>query len=316
MKMTRRIALALTLGLAASLAHAFPDKPVRLIVPYPPGGPIDNVARLMAERLQKQWSQTVMVENKPGASGAIGTEYTLKAPADGYTMLIHSPILIATEVVRPTNYRTLRDLTPVSSVLATPIVLVASNVTQGGLKEVLADGGKSGALSFGSHGDGTSAHYMGERLSKQSGVKMTHVPYAGEAPILAALMGGHVGVSLISGVGAKKVLDSGKGRILAVASKARSPLLPNVPTMSELGFAGFDRSSWGMVFVKAGTPKAIVDQLSVEINRVISQPDVRQKFLALGVEAQSDTPAQALKEVRDDFAYWEAQIKEFGVLAK
>lgn len=318
MKILKQVALALSLSLAASLAAAFPDKPVRIVVPYPPGGPIDISTRLLAERLHKVWQQPVVVENRPGASGAIGTDAVLKSPADGYTLLIHSPILIATELNRPVNYRTLRDLVPVTKILASPVVYVASNSgTSGGIKDILAAAAAApGALSFGSHGDGTTAHYMGERLARNSHVKMTHVPYAGEAPIIAALMGGHVSTAFISGVGAKKVADSGKGRILAVSSKQRSPLMPDVPTFAELGFAGFDRNSWGMFFVATGTPDAIVQQLSRDIDRIVQQPDIRQRFMDLGVEARSGTAAEAKAEVKDDYEYWGALINELGVLAK
>ncbi|WP_326540567.1 tripartite tricarboxylate transporter substrate binding protein [Pseudorhodoferax sp.] len=318
MKQFMRGAIALALCAAATLACAFPDKPVRLVVPYPAGGPVDIATRIVAERLTAAWGQPVVVDNRPGASGAIGTEHVVKSPADGHTLLVHSPIMLATELIRPgVGYRTLRDLVPVSLVLATPVVYVASNAsTKGGIPEILAAAAaRPGELSFGSHGDGTTAHYLGEKLARASRVPMTHVPYAGEAPILTALMGGHVMTSFVSGIGARKLAETGKARMLAVASRSRSPLLPGVPTFLELGYAGFDRSSWAMVFAPAGTPAGVVEQAARDIDRIVQQPDIQQRFAALGMEARGGAPADALRELQEDHAYWVALVKDFGALA-
>ncbi len=315
----KRAALAIGLSLSMGLAFAFPEKPVHIVVPYPAAGPIDMATRIIAERLQKAWGQPVIVENRPGASGAIGTEYVVKSPADGYTLLVHSPIMIATELNRPSvRYRTSRDLVPVSLLLATPVAFVVSNewAPGGGLNEILAAAARPGELSFGSHGEGTTAHYMGERLSKAAKVQMTHVPYAGEAPIITALMGGHVKSAFISGIGAKKVAESGKGRIVAVASNQRSAVLPGVATFAQLGYSGFDRSSWGMVLAPKATPPAVVAQIAQDIDRIVKQPDVRQRFMDLGVEAKGGTPVDAASEVQLDYAFWNSMISEFGALSK
>lgn len=320
MRTLKRAAVAIGLSLSMGLAFAFPDKPVRIVVPYPPAGPVDMATRIVADLLQKDWGQTVVVENRPGASGAIGTDHVIKSPADGYTLLIHSPIMIATELHRPSvSYRTQRDLAPVSTLLTTPVVFVVNDewAPGGDLKEIMAAAAaRPGEFSFGSHGDGTTAHYMGERLAKAGNLQMTHVPYAGEAPIVTALMGGHVKSGFISGIGARKVIDSGKGRIVAVAGAQPSVLFPDNPTFAQLGYTGFDRSSWAMFFAPKATPPAIVEQIAQDVDRILKQPDVRKRFLELGVEPGGGTPQDAANEVRLDFAFWNTLISEFGTLSK
>lgn len=318
MKRIARACAAAVLGLAAGLASAFPDKPVRLVLPYPAGGPTDAVARAVADRLGAAWGQPVIVDNRPGANGAIGTEFVAKSPADGYTLLIHSPIMLATELTRPTvRYRTLKDFKPVSMMFSSAVFLMASNESsQGNLKQVLAASKQSGDLNYGTHGAGTTGHYMGRRLERVAHVEMTHVPFTGDATILTALLGGHIKLGILSGTGARKALDSGRVRGLAVASAERSPLMPEVPTFKEQGFAGFDRESWGMLFAPAGTPDAVVSQIARDVDRAVKQPDVAQQFANFGLGAKSGTPAEALRTVQDDFSYWSALIQEFGVLGQ
>lgn len=318
MKRIARACAAAVLGLAAGLASAFPDKPVRLVLPYPAGGPTDAVARAVADRLGAAWGQPVIVDNRPGANGAIGTEFMAKSPADGYTLLVHSPIMLATELTRPTvRYRTLKDFKPVSMMFSSAVFLMASNESsQGNLRQVLASSRRAGDLTYGTHGAGTTGHYMGRRLERVADVEMTHVPFTGDATILTALLGGHIKMGILSGTGARKALDSGRVRGLAVASAERSPLMPEVPTFKEQGFAGFDRESWGMLFAPAGTPDAVVSQIARDVDRAVRQPDVAQQFANFGLSAKSGTPAQALRTVQDDFSYWSALIQEFGVLGQ
>ncbi|QHE84611.1 Bug family tripartite tricarboxylate transporter substrate binding protein [Hydrogenophaga sp. BPS33] len=314
-----KVGIALLLGAAAGWASAFPDKPVRIVLPYPAGGPTDAVARSVAEKLSATWGQPVIVENRPGASGAIGTEMVVKTPADGYTLLLHSPIMLSTEMTRPTvRYRTLKDFKPVSLLFSTAVFLMASNQnTQGDLKPVLASSAaRAGELNYGTHGLGTTGHYMGRRLERTAGVEMTHVPFTGDATILTALLGGHIKLGILSGTGARKALESGKVRGLAVASPERSPLMPEIPTFKEQGFAGFDRESWGMLLAPAGTPDAIVNQIAREVDRIVKQPEVVQQFLGFGLSAKGGTAADALNVVQGDYAYWSRLIEEFGVLGQ
>jgi tripartite-type tricarboxylate transporter receptor subunit TctC len=319
MKHTRRTvaALAALLAAAAPALAAFPDKPVRLVIPAPPGGALDSAARIIGERLAAAWGQPVTIDNRAGASGAIATESMLKAAADGYTVLIHSPIMLSTELTRPAvAYRTLRDFAPAAVIFTTPIFFIASNeAAPGAFKDVLA-AGAAGGLSYGSHGLGTTTHYMGERLRKAAKVDTVHVPFAGDAPIVTAVIGGHVKTGFVSGTAARKAVDTGKARALAVASPGRSPLMPAVPSFQELGVAGFDRESWSIAFVPAATPKAVVEQLARDIDRVVKSPEIQKRFLEMGLVARGSTPEEATREVQTDLAQWARLIEEFGVLAK
>lgn len=312
--------LVAALGLAAGMVFAgFPDKPVRLIVPYPAGGTTDAAARIVSERLTALWGQPVIVENRAGAQGAIGTEFVAKAPADGYTLLLQVPIMLQTELIRPSvGYRALRDFHAVTTIFTTPIVYVAANgPTTGGLQEVLAAAKKnSKLLSYGSHGDGTTTNYMGEQLKKSQSIEMVHVPFNGDNPILTAILGGHVTTGFLAGVNAQKAQESGKARMVAVASAKRSPLLAQVPTFSEQGVPGFDRESWGVVFVPTNTPSDVIEKISSDVTRVVRSEDVQKRFQATGLVGAGGTPAQTQQAVQDDHAHWQRQIRDFGSLVR
>lgn len=318
MRITKVVASA-ALALLAGPALAYPDKPVRIILPYPAGGGADAAIRIVAARLQELWKQPVVVENRPGAQGAIGTEAMLKERADGYTLLSQVPIMLSTELVRPSvRYRTLRDFTAVTVVFTTPIVYMASaSAPPGDIKAVLEAGkGQRPALDYASHGAGSSTNFLGERLKKTSGVDMTHIPYAGDGPMLSDLLGGHLKTGFLSAASAKKALATGKVRALAVASPQRSPLLPDVPTFAEAGIRGMDRESWQVLFAPAGTPKAIVDQLARDVGTVLEMPAVRKQYDDMAVNAKGGTPAETQKLVVNDYRYIESLVKEFGDLSK
>lgn len=318
-KAARLSMMCLAVALCPPAMAAFPEKPVRMVVPSAPGGALDTAARILADRLSKAWSQPVVVENRPGAVGAIGTDLVIASPADGYTLLVNGSIMMAVEVTRPaTRYRTQRDLAPVTMMATTPAVFVASNeAAKGSLKDILAAGAaKPGDLTYGSLGEGTTGHYLGEKLGKAGDAKVTHVPFGGEAQILTALIGGHLKTSWLSGLSARKAADTGKVRMLAVASPRRSQLLPDVPTFAELGYAGFDRGAWVMVLAPKGTPAAIVDQVSSDIDTILKQPDVKQTLFVQGLEVRGGTPADALREVQAEQTFWTGLVKEFGALVK
>jgi len=317
--MLKRLCAALILGAAAGATSAYPDKIVKIVVPYPAGGATDAVARIVAAKLQARWGQSVIVENRPGATGAIGTEAVARSAPDGYTLLVAVPIMLSTEIVRPAvGYRTLRDFVPVTTLATTPVVYVASfSAPPGDLKALLKAGRETpGSLNYGSHGEGTTSNYLGEQLKKLTSVSMTHVPYNGEGPVLNDLIGGHIKTGWLSGLGTKKAIASGKVRALAVASRSRSPLLPEVPTFAEQGLEGFDRDSWLRVFAPAGTPQAIVDQLAQDASAALRQSDVQEQFAALGVTAAGGSPAETHREVQADLAWWKRLVDDFGVLSK
>jgi tripartite-type tricarboxylate transporter receptor subunit TctC len=315
-----RACIGATMALAAATAFAeYPDKLVKLVVPYPAGGATDAVARIVAAKLQARWGQSVIVENRPGATGAIGTEAVARSAPDGSTLLVAVPLMLSTELVRPAvAYRTLRDFMPVTTLIHTPILFVAGqSAPAGDLKAVLDLGHRDAvSLNYGSHGEGTTSNYLGELLKRTARVSMVHVPYAGEGPVLNDLLGGHIKTGWLSGLGTKKAIASGKARPLAVASRVRTPLLPDVPTFREQGIEGFDRDSWVRVFAPAGTAPAIVERLAHDMGQVLRLPDVQEQFNALGVTAVGGSPAETTREVQLDLAWWKSLIADFGVLAK
>lgn len=310
---TKKTLIAVTLGLMANLALAFPDKPVKLVVPYPVGGATDTAARIVAAKLREAWGQAVIVENRPGATGVIGTDYVARSAPNGYTLLLQVPIMLSTELIHPSvSYRTLRDFAPVTTIFTTPIAYLASpSAPAGGLKEILvAAKAKPGTINYGNHGEGTTTSYMGEKLQKVTSTQMTGVPYNGDGPILTDLLGGHLNTGFLAGLNAKKAFDTGRIRIIAVASAKRSPLLPDVPTFLEQGVEGFDRESWGKVFAPAGTPQAVIDQVARDITIAVRSKDVQESFSGIGLVGTGGTAAEALKEVQADYAYWKQMIKE------
>jgi tripartite-type tricarboxylate transporter receptor subunit TctC len=185
------------------------------------------------------------------------------------------------------------------------------------LKEVLAAArAKPGELNYGNHGDGTTTNYMGEKLKKVTGVEMVAVPYTGDGPILVDLLGGHLKTGFLSGSNAKKAAESGRARMIAVASTQRSPLLPSVPTFGEAGIEGFDRESWGKLFVPIGTPAPVVDKMARDVSQIVRRQDVQERFAGLGLVGKGGTPAETLQDVQADYVYWIRLIKEFGLLSK
>ena len=319
MKPIKRLLLGVLISLMANWAMAaFPERQVRIIVPYPPGGGADTSARLIASKLSVMWQQPVVIENKPGALGAIGAEQVLRAPADGYTLFLHSPLIISTELNRPSvSYRTLRDFKAVALAATSPFYFMASNeATQGDIKQVMAAAAANGDLSYGSHGEGSSGHYLGLRLTKLAGAKATHVPFAGDSPMLQGLLGGHLKTGFLSGTGARQALSSGRVRALAITSKERSSLMPEIPTFAEQGFPGIDRETWTMFFARSGTPQAIIDQISRDMDHAIKQPEVQKQFATMGIESKGGSAADAQRRLEEDHAYWVKMVEEFGALAK
>lgn len=309
-------ACALACGGASAVASpAFPTHAVRLVVAFPAGGAADAAARIVAEKLAAAWKQPVIVDNRPGAAGVVGTEVVLKSPPDGHTALLNVSTLLVNEVTKPpASFRLFRDLQPVTTLFTTPVLFAVGEGVKGStLSDVMREAGAAGKpFSYGHHGDGTSTHLMGERLNRLSGARMVAVPYAGDAPMSNDLMGGHLSAGFSSTTTARKLVDSGKVRVVAQSFQRRSPLFPGVPTFAELGYAEMDRGTWGRIFLPAGAPQAVASQFSSAVRAALQQRDVREKFDALGLVPGGGTPAQTLTDLQGDYAYWQSRQREAG----
>lgn len=311
----KRFCLALLLVLFAGAAAAqgsYPSKPIRLVVGYPPGGATDIVARILANKLQESIGQTVIVENKPGATSNIASELVVKSVPDGYTLLVGS-IASATNMVVYKNlaFDTLRDLTPVTQLMSAPSVLaVHPSFPAKNLQELIALAKRDpGKYAFASTGSGSSPHLAGELLKLRAGIDLIHVPYKGAAPALSDLLGGQVQMAFQTALSAVPHLQSGQLRAIAVAAGKRLTQLPNTPTMAEAGLPDLEVSSWNGLFAPAKTPPEIIARLHKEAVKALAAPDVREKLTAQGAEAVGSTP----EEFR---AYISAEIDKWGKVVR
>lgn len=301
-------------GIAHAADDAWPSKPIKIVVPFAPGGTSDILARTLGDKLQSALKQTVLVDNKAGAGGVIGADSVAKAPADGYTLLLGT---IATHAINPAlmpkmPYDALKDFTPVFLIGGiSNVVLVGPHSPFKTIKDLIAEAkAKPGTLTFASAGQGTSQHLSGETFKLLAGVDMTHVPYKGSAPAIQDVMGGQVPLSFETVTVAAPHIATGKVRALAVTSAKRSRALPNVPTLQEAGVHGFDVESWQAFYVRAGTPAAVVQRLNAELENIVAQPDVKAKMDGLGVEHISKTPAQFADFNRSELAKWQKVVKD------
>lgn len=313
----KSIVLGLTLGMATHLAQAFPDKPVVIVVPFSVGGATDVQSRVVAERLAERWGKPVIVENRVGAGGAIGTTHVLRQPADGHTILMQSPpVMISSELLRDNaGYRTLEDFVALTDAFVTPVVFVAStNTTARNAQDFFEEARQAGNFSFASHGHGSSTQYIGERLKMEANLPLLHVPMAGESQMVANLIGGHVTTAFISASGAKKALDSGAAWLVAVSGSSRWPDFPQVPTFQELGLPKMDRMSGGKYFVRKGTSPALIQRLSTDFALAINDPKAAAATRALGVMPVTSTPEQSAADLSRELREWQEAIREFGNL--
>jgi tripartite-type tricarboxylate transporter receptor subunit TctC len=314
-----RIALVAMLALCwAPLAGAqdsYPSRPIKLVVPFPPGGATDVVGRLMAQKLQEAWGQPVVVENKAGGGSNIGSDAVAKAAPDGYTLLLGT-IANATNMSIYTNltYDTLRDFAPVTQTMSAPSVLVVTpSLPAGNLKELIALArAQPGKLSFASSGAGGSPHLAGELLKLRAGIDIIHVPYKGAAPALVDVMSGVVSMGFKTALSAIPHMQTGKLKPIAVASSKRLAAIPNVPTMAEAGLPDFEVSSWNGILAPAKTPPAIVAKLHGELVRILASADVKEKFAAQAAEAVGSTPEQFRAYIKSEIDKWAQVVKASG----
>lgn len=312
--------LALALGSSALAQGApaanFPNKPIRMIVPFPPGGGTDILARLVATRLGEQTKWNVIADNKAGAGGTIGITEAVKAAPTGYDLVMGQKDNL---VIGPWLYKNLpweptRDLVAVAHVAYSPVIIATSaNSRFKTLADVVAAAKAApGKVSYGSPGSGTSIHLAGHLFEKAAGVDLNHIPYKGSNPALLDALAGNVDLLVSSVPSAMAQIKSGKLRALAVTSQKRSSSLPDVPTVAELGFKDFDVSTWYGVFAPAGTPVAVVNQLNAEINKLLAMPDVKAAIEAQGAEPEAMTPARFATQLRTEYGKWKGIVEASG----
>ena len=299
-----------------ALADSYPSRRITFVVPYAAGGATDVSARLLANKLQEAWKQNVVVENKSGGGGVIGNDYVAKAPADGYTVLVAiTQIIQAPSLVAKLPYDVFKDLAPVTQVGLSTIVLTVPEAQPVKSVKELVDLAKAnpGKFAYGSFGNATTSHLYGELLKKNTGVDMAHVPYRGSSPLLNDMLGNTVNAAFVDLTTASAQIDAGKIRALAVGGEKRRKALPNVPTMGELGYPGFEIEGWIGVFVPAGTPKDIVTKLSSELARIIASPEGIAGLEALSLVPVGGSAETFEKVLRRDYAKWADVVKATGV---
>jgi tripartite-type tricarboxylate transporter receptor subunit TctC len=297
------------------LAQSFPAKPVRVVVPYPPGGPTDIVARVLFQQVAEATGQQFLIDNRAGAGGNIGAELVAKSPPDGYTVLIGTTAhAINMSLFKNLNYDIQKDLMPVSLLTQGPLVLVAHpQFPASSVKEVIELAKtKPGGLNFASSGNGQSTHLSAELFNTMAGIKMAHVPYKGSAPALTDVMSGQVDVMFDTTLSAMPFVKAGKLKALGLTSAVRSPAAPDVPTIAESGLPGYEVFAWNGVLVPAGTPKAIIQQLNEHIRKAMLLPQVKDKFSAQGFAASWNSPESFGVFLKTEVDKWGRTVKASG----
>ena len=317
-------ALAALVGVAAiavaaptcAQTPAYPTKPIRLVVPFPPGGATDIIARAVAQKLSETWGQSIVVDNRPGAGGNIGTELVAKAAPDGYTLEMGT---VGTHAINASLYAKIpfdnvKDFAPIILVAGVPNVLeVTPSLPVNSVQELIAYAkANPGKLNFASSGNGTSIHLSGELFKTMTGVQMTHVPYKGSAPALADLIGGQVQLMFDNLPPSLAQIKAGKLRALAVTSSTRTAALPDIPTVAEAGVPGFEASSWFGLLAPAATPAPIVAKINAEIAKWLATPEAKEKLLAQGANAAGGTPDDFARHIGAETTKWAKVVKESG----
>jgi len=313
------IAITLTASSTSTLAQTYPVKPLRIIAAQSAGGVTDMLARTLAQKFNESWKQPAVVENRPGAGGAIGTEVAAKSAPDGYTLLLSSagPIVINQYLYPSLAYDPLRDLQPIAFIASSPLILVTHpSVPARSVRELIALArAKPDKLSYGSGGSGSPPHLTAELFKTTTGVRMVHVPYKGSAPSVLALVAGQVDLSFSTVVITLPQIKAGRLHALAVTSPKRSRVVPDLPTMEEAGVAGFESQQWFGLFAPAGLAQDIVSKIYAETTRVIQSPQIRERLANEGGEPDSLTPDQFAAFIRRDAARWAKVVKDSGATA-
>jgi len=313
----RKLLLAFATCAFAANAQDYPNKPVRIIVPFAPGGVADNSARVVAEPLSQRLGQQVVVENRPGASGNIGTQQVAQAPADGYTLLLgfDGTMVINPHVFPKIPFDTLKDFAPVTKLGDATLILVAHpSVPAKNLAEFMAVARTmSRNWPYGTSGTGGTPHLAGELLKQRTGLQLDHIPYKGGGPAVTDVVGGQIPLVFTAIASAQQYVRSGRLVGLGVPGAKRSSALPEVPTFQESGLAGFDVASWTGIFAPAATPRVVVERLQKELAVVLQSLFVKERYAVLGIEPVGNSPAEFGAQVRDDLARWEKVVKAANV---
>ncbi|MBB3175945.1 Bug family tripartite tricarboxylate transporter substrate binding protein [Variovorax sp. Sphag1AA] len=314
-------ACAMTAGPSAFAQAAYPSKTISVIVSYPPGGDTDAIARLFADKLSQRLNQAVMIENKPGAGGALGNNFVSRAPADGYTLLFTpNPFTTAPLVMKlspSASYDVLHGFEPIINTATQPLVLVANPAV--GVKTLpdlikLAKTGKQ--VTYASPGAGSPMHILGEWLNKEAGVKFTHVPYKGVGPSVTDVVAGHVDTAWVTFGAVRAYLDNGRLIPLAIGDAQRSKLAPNVPTLAELGYKDVIVGSWNGFFAPKGTPASVVKMLNENLNEIVKQPEVAEKLAVFGALPAGGAPDKLGKINSTEYTVMGKVIKDLGISAE
>ena len=312
-------AAMLMLASSATLAQTYPSRPVRLIVPYPPGGSADIVARRISEDWGKALGASMIIENKAGAGGNIGVDAVAKAPKDGYTIGLQTVSLaINPAIFAKMPYDTLKDLSAIGTVASSQHVLVLNNnfPARNTMELVAAAKAAPGKYSYGSAGSGSTFHMSAELFKAVANVDILHVPYKGGGPALVDTIGGQVDMSFPVLSAALQQVQGGKLRAIGVTGPRRSPLMPDVPTLAESGVPGYSFETWFMVFAPAGTPPDVIDKLNLTLGKVLADPGLKDRMAREGIDATPSTPAQAQAKLATEMALWAKVVKERGIKAE
>lgn len=308
---------ASALSLSLHAATAFPTKPIRIIVAYTPAGTTDILARALAQKMSETWSQPVIVDNRPGANGNIGTEVAARAVPDGHSLVMATAGThgINVSLYRKLNWHPVKDFAPVSLTAMVPNIMVVNNsLPVKNVKEFVAHvKANPGKLSYGSPGNGSTAHLSMELFKTMTGSNLVHIPYKGSAGVLADVMGGQIAVTIDNMPPYVPQVKAGKIRALAVSTAKRSSAMPDLPTIAEAGVPGYEAGAWFGLLAPAGTPKAIVAQLSAESARILKLPDVSKRISELGAEPVGSTPEEFAALIQSEIAKWAKVIKDANV---
>ena len=312
-----RALLAAGLGACASVAMAqpYPSKPIRMIIPAPPGGGVDTVSRAIAPKLSDAIGQSVVADNRPGAGTMIGSELTAKAPPDGYTVLmVTNSHTINAALIKNLRYDPIKDFTPVTQVAAAPLLLlVHPSVPAASVKELLALAKRRpGQLLYASAGNGSGTHLAGALFESMAGIRLVHVPYKGGTPGLTDLVGGHVQIMFNNLISAGALMNAGRLRLIAVTSARRMAALPQVPTVAEAGVPGYETGSWYGVLLPAQTPPDVVALLHREVVKILKTPEIKEKFALDGSEAIGSTPQEFAELIRSEIQKWAKLVPTLG----